>query len=293
MKRVHLHLLSLSVLITVALTGLNGGLTGAIAAASPFASHTTLRSTDNTLLLAGRSRRLQLRLGVRSSVYRGAAFTRGGSCSEAGTEQITALVPATRPEEVARMLTDSTVDDYAAVDYTLSRHPIIFAYVSGLEPGTEIQFTLQEEWEPFEELHNVRFTVDGSSGIIGVRVPEDVTLEPDTLYRWYMAIDCNADDPAENPIIGSVIQRPSNAAWLSRDNVDMSILMTELNQAEDTDKPAIYAEMGIWQDALSSLAKLRYDNPNNTDIHEDWVTLMEEADMPQFINVPILQIQGN
>jgi hypothetical protein len=165
------------------------------------------------------------------------------------------------------------------VDATVSERPAFFVYIPELEAPTIAQFTLQTDpTDPLavEELVNVRFTVSGEEGIVGIQLPETAqSLETDRQYYWQMSVECNAEKLTENPVI---------SGWVQRVVLDEPLPETALQQA------AFYAEQGIWQDALSTLATLRYSSPNNPAFMTDWQELMEAAGLERFSDQPVTQM---
>jgi len=56
-----------------------------------------------------------------------------------------------------------------------------------------------------------------------------------------------------------------------------SSLANQLQNAEPRDRSAIYAEKGIWTDAVSTLADLRKANPNDPQLEQDWDDLLKSV----------------
>ncbi|NJN22091.1 MAG: DUF928 domain-containing protein [Leptolyngbya sp. RL_3_1] len=254
--------------------------------------------------------RFRLRLGSRPSRYRLGAFRRGASCLPEGAE-LTALIPpvtSTEPDadiqdadiqaEAELASEEIAVDESALadaplnqpenevdpeltvpVDATTVEHPAFFVYIPALDGPTTAQFTLQSDPnDPLavEELVNVRFTVSGEEGIVGIWLPETTPpLQTDRQYYWQMSVECNAEKLTENPVI---------SGWVQRVGLDQPLPETAAQQA------AFYAEQGIWQDALSTLATLRYGNPDNAAFITDWQALMEAAGLEGFADQPIVQM---
>ena len=82
-----------------------------------------------------------------------------------------------------------------------------------------------------------------------------------------MSVECNAEKLTENPVI---------SGWVERVALDEALPETAAQQA------IFYAEQGIWQDALSTLATLRYHHPSNPAVTTDWQELMEAAGLERF-----------
>ena len=67
-----------------------------------------------------------------------------------------------------------------------------------------------------------------------------------------------------------------------------SNLQTQLQTANDLEKAVIYAREGIWHDAIATLAQLRQDNPDDTQINNMWSDLLEQVDLTEISSQPML-----
>ena len=230
-------------------------------------------------------RRLRFRVYVRPSRYRVGGFTRGAVCS--GNEKITAFVPPSREDEVS----PAVAENYGTVDYTASAYPTLFVRVPELSGPAKAQLTVQDAAGNVQ-LYNTEFMLSGEPGILGIQIPDSVSpLEVGETYLWQMLIQCDAADSDRNIYIGSWLQRISINALRPTENFEPTALIRELNTASERDKPGIYAELGIWQEAVAGLAQLRYQNPNEPTIQSDWQILLQETEMSEFLNDPILGIE--
>lgn len=240
------------------------------------------RSALPTNLLA---RRLRYRFYTRPSRYRVGGFSRGAACS--GNEKIMAFVPPSREDEVS----PAVADRYGTVDYTASAYPTLFVRVPALEGPAKAQLTVQDAAGEVQ-LYNTEFTLSGEPGIMGIQLPDSVSpLEVGETYLWQMLIQCDQASSDRNLYIGSWLQRISLNSLQSTDNFEPAPLIRELNVVSERDKPALYAELGIWQEAVAGLAQLRYQNPSDPTIQSDWRTLLQETQMSEFLNDPILGIE--
>lgn len=233
------------------------------------------------LQIAARSRRkLAWRVGVRPSRYRIAGLSRSGSCPNQA--RLTAFVPPPRAEE-------KISKSFGAIDTTLSAHPTVWVHLSAIPAKAQVQFTLQDALGR-KELYNTRFTLTGQTGILGIRLPKSVPdLKVGESYFWQLAIQCDGQDPNSDRIaIGSWLQRVSPDQIKSIPSFDPKPLVQELVRATEADKPALYASLGVWQDAVTTLVDLQRQQPDNQELKEDWRSLMVGAQMTEFVNAPIL-----
>ncbi len=253
-------------------------------ATSPPAT-TIAPTTSPAVQLAQRRRRsLSWRVGVRSSRYRIGGFSRSGNC--ANQAKMTAFVPPPRPDEQIKPAD-------GAVDTTLSDRPTFWVYLTGVPKTSQVQFTLQDSGTNPRELYNTRFAVNGETGILGVRLPPSVpALKVGESYLWQMAIACDPNDPSSDRItIGSWLQRISLSQVKATPGFAPQPIIQALASATEMDKPALYAELGIWQDAVTSIIALRQKQPNDQELQADWRSLLTATQMGGFINTPLLGVK--
>lgn len=100
------------------------------------------------------------------------------------------------------------------------------------------------------------------AGIVGLNLPQNL-LAVGKNYRWNLSIICDSEDRSLDQIIQGTIQRVENP-----------LLMKKLEQATPYERLHLYAEAGIWHDALDTLARLRYSNPNNLQLKANWEDLL-------------------
>jgi len=93
------------------------------------------------------------------------------------------------------------------------------------------------------------------------------------------------------PIIGGGVQRIQLNQIKLMPGFDPKPLIQELLRTSENDKPALYAELGIWQDAVTTLIDLRQKQPNNQELKDDWRSLLEDAQIGDLTNSPILGVQ--
>lgn len=184
--------------------------------------------------------------------------TRGRPCLT-GTTPVTALVPDRR---------DKTGG------LTASGYPTLFFYV----PATfaaKAELTLKDEAD--HTVYETAFTIDGSRpGIVSIGMPAGSASKPLEIgkkYQWDLTVICDSNETSGNPFVRGWIQRVE----LSPD------LKAKLDTAQQRDKAALYAENGLWYDALTALAQLRVENPAEPALATDWKDLLNQVELRQEI----------
>ena len=185
-----------------------------------------------------------------------------GDCYR-GNGKLTALVPESQ------------------IGRTVSEYPVFFFYF----PQTDAElaeFILQDE--NGNQIYQQDLTIKNLSGVIGVSIPANTNVPPLKVgknYTWQFTVVCDAQDRSSDRIESGVVRR----VGLSAD------ILRELENADPRQKTFIYAQNGIWQDALGTLAAARSANPNDTDLAADWASLLDSVKLGEIAAEPIVEIE--
>ncbi|MBD1826834.1 DUF928 domain-containing protein [Microcoleus vaginatus GB1-A2] len=184
-----------------------------------------------------------------------------GGCASISQLGLTALVPKNK---IGR-----TVFDY----------PTFFFYL----PQTEAEVAEFILLDPSgKQIYKQDLTISNLSGVIGVSIPTNKNVPPLEVgksYTWNFTLICDSQDRSSDQIESGVVRRVE----LSAD------IRNQLDQADPREKTVIYAKNGIWQDALSTLAAARRDQPNDTALKADWESLLDSVTLGKIAKEPIVQ----
>lgn len=188
------------------------------------------------------------------------AGTRGCSIAEGNSQPLTALVP---------------VKDLAL---TLESHPTLFWYVPQAE-GKTLKFTLLDKNDQ-TIIYEKELPAPSESGIVSIQLSQAETegLKNNELYHWYLSLVCDPQDRTGDIIVDGWIERIET-------NAD---LRASIQQADAEMLPKIYAESGIWHDALSAMVKLYNENPEDGAIASQWETLLHSVQLDAFAQTQII-----
>jgi hypothetical protein len=184
-------------------------------------------------------------------------------CASSSQLSLTALVPKNK------------------IGRTVSDYPTFFFYL----PQTDAElaeFILEDE--SGNQIYQQDLTIKNLSGVIGVSIPANTNVPPLEVgksYTWKFTVVCDAQDRASDQLESGVVRRVE----LSPD------ILSELEKADPRQKTVIYAENGIWQDALSTLAAARRANPNDPDLAADWESLLDSVTLGEIAKEPIVEIE--
>ncbi|MBW4656318.1 MAG: DUF928 domain-containing protein [Kaiparowitsia implicata GSE-PSE-MK54-09C] len=147
---------------------------------------------------------------------------------------------------------------------TTHDRPVVFIYIPShlAEQAVAAEFSLADADD--NELYKFTYQVTHASGVIQLNLPDAANLPPLEVgqdYRWTFALLCDRVDPSANMVVESWVQRIAPSPELS----------AALEQAPAGTEPSLYAESGIWYDAIASLAA--QSTPSAT----AWRTLLESV----------------
>lgn len=196
------------------------------------------------------------------------AGSRGCAEETLGQNLVTLLIPS---------------QDY--IGQTISSHPTFSWYLS--QPvEVPMQFTLVEDkaggggktiWEK---------KIDSAQqGMIHVEIPKDrPELVAGKTYRWTVTLVCNSVQPSANryfisyiervPITGALEQKLS-AMGLNRNSLPKTI--PSGSSLEIRDRASLYAESGLWYDAVAALTTALKQHPKDTLVQEDLLSLLKQV----------------
>ncbi|MDJ0682522.1 MAG: DUF928 domain-containing protein [Xenococcaceae cyanobacterium MO_167.B52] len=159
---------------------------------------------------------------------------------------------------------------------TTATHPEFLFY---LPQGSEIEFVLQDETDNYV-YHTSRQILPERKGIISISIPQTATpLENQKTYQWTLSVSCKNNDSESFIYVQGSMEKV----------VLESKINTQLATANELEKVLIYAKKGIWYDAIAILARLRQDNPDDTQIKDMWSDLLEQVDLTEISSQPMLK----
>ena len=184
---------------------------------------------------------------------------------------LTALVPEYRANPVDRVWGLTSMD-----------RPTLLFYVPYAKTAiVDLSFTLQDESNPADTkivYQNLAIAPTQNPGVMKIVLPKSSeALAPNKVYHWFLKLNMGCRRG----------QRPMFVdGWIQRTPIDRA-LNTQLEQATPTGKVSLYAENGLWYDAIASLANLRTAKPQDAAVTQDWQTLLDTIDLGQLATQPL------
>lgn len=161
---------------------------------------------------------------------------------------------------------------------TLSNNPTLLFYIPPTSARTA-EFIIKDDED--RDIYRKTLALTGMPGIISVPAMEESNipvLQIDRNYQWYFVIICNPNNRFDDISV---------QGWLQRMEAS-PVLTEEIKQAQGIDRVAVYAKNGIWYDAIATIAQLRYQYPNNTELAKSWQELLKSVGLEQVVNEPLI-----
>jgi|GEM_PF-1575489 len=247
--------------------------------------------------------------------------------TESGARSVVALVPVIEAES-SQSLTSDNIDslsnpetelseslttndsEFIAIPpaptqgyvggYTVAEQPIFWFYVpyvasnilgqTNSEATDEAdsirvgKFVLLDRDKNFISSHLMAIQLLQSPQLVTFQVPS--FLELNQFYNWYFSIICEPEKPSRNPVVRGWIERIEPSSELAN----------ALQNSPPFQKHLIYAENGIWFEALSELvASLRRFSPliqpQREQIQQDWTDFLASINIlnPETLDLSITE----
>ncbi len=162
---------------------------------------------------------------------------------------------------------------------TLDDYPTFYWYVPAIT-AEAAEFVLLDEND--NEVYIAEYQLTNQSGIISLSLPDRAGLPPlevGETYHWYFSIICDRLDRSGDLFTEGWVRHISDAS-----------LEQQAREQPPLQQATLYAEAGIWHDALTLLAELRRDRPTDTQIEQSWTTLLNSVDLGDLSHHPFVEL---
>jgi hypothetical protein len=152
---------------------------------------------------------------------------------------------------------------------TTQAQPTLYWYAS--EPSTmAIEVTVISDTAELPVLSKNLAVVAG--GVQSVDLSKyGITLMPDTEYEWFVSVVPDVTQRSKDIVSGGTIRRVAADPAVS----------ARAAAAGERAVPGVYAEAGLWYDAIASLSGLIERNPGDAALRGQRAALLEQIGLPQ------------
>ncbi len=153
---------------------------------------------------------------------------------------------------------------------TVSEQPSLYWFISkGTSLPMEVTVMDPRTTRPVLE---TRLTGAVEPGVHRIRLADHgARLEPGVLYWWYVTIVPDPNRRSRDILAGGTIERVEPPAELR----------AKLGQARREEAPRLYAEAGLWYDALTALSDLIDAAPQDAALRQHRAMLLAQVGLPR------------
>jgi hypothetical protein len=157
---------------------------------------------------------------------------------------------------------------------TIQEQPTLYWYLSK-STSYPIEFTIIDD-RAIQPLLERRLSGPLQPGVQRLRLAEyGMRLSVGVPYRWSVALVVDPGNRSRDVIAGGAIERIAPPAELH----------AKLARAGKTRAPYIYAETGLWYDALTAISDLIDAAPNDRLLRQERASLLEQIGLPQIADL--------
>ena len=156
--------------------------------------------------------------------------------------------------------------------FTTSEQPSLYWFISK-PTSLPVELTVMDP-QGVQPILETRVPAPVKAGIQPVRLADyNVHLAPGAAYRWFVAVIPDADRRSKDILAGGAIERVD----LQQD------VKAKLAKASEKEIPFIYAQAGLWYDALKSISDLIDAAPQDQELHNQRSALLKQVGLPATI----------
>ena len=171
------------------------------------------------------------------------------------------------PEDTLPMVSVLTPDH---TGLTVHEQPSLYWYLSK-STTYPIELTITDE-RAIQPILERRISGPVQPGVQRVRLADyGIRLSLEVPYRWFVALVVDPDNQSRNVIAGGFIERIALPEGRR----------AQLARAGKPQVPSIYAEAGLWYDALAAISDLIDAAPDDRALRQQRASLLEQVGLPQ------------
>ena len=154
---------------------------------------------------------------------------------------------------------------------TVSEQPSLYWFISGATTlPVELALMDPRKTEPLLEK---RLPSPITAGVHRIRLADyGVRLQPGVAYRWSVTVVPDTNRRSRDILAGATIELVDTQADLRE----------KLAKSAKEGLPFLYAESGLWYDALATVSELIEGAPQEPAFRKQWGALLSQAGLPEF-----------
>ncbi|MDF5722231.1 MAG: DUF928 domain-containing protein [Rhizonema sp. PD37] len=168
---------------------------------------------------------------------------------------------------------------------TTEGNPVFYFYIPKTAAPT-IELVVRDQNQTFVKQS---YKPSTQAGVVGIPL-SGKPLEVGKEYHWVFSVICHPQARSNDKVVEGAIKRIQPDPQLTK----------KLENATPQQRVSLYAQASIWQNALMTLAELRYSHPNSPELKAQWRDLLNsdgvglgnddiKTDSAAVVNEPLLQ----
>ena len=150
--------------------------------------------------------------------------------------------------------------------FTTSEQPSLYWFISK-PTSMPVELTVMDP-QGVKPILETQLPSPIQAGIQRVRLADyNIHLVPGAAYRWFVAVVPDADRRSKDILAGGAIERID----LQED------VKAKVAKASDKELPFVYAQAGLWYDALKSISDLIDATPQSQELHNQRSALLKQV----------------
>jgi hypothetical protein len=152
---------------------------------------------------------------------------------------------------------------------TVSEQPFLYWFIS--KPTSfPVELTVMDS-QAVQPILEIRVPSPVQAGVHRVRLADyGIRLSSGAAYRWYVAVVPDADRRSKDILAGGAIERVEVPEGIK----------SKLAQAGNERLPFLYAEAGLWYDALRAISELIEAAPQDNELRKRRAAMLAQVGLP-------------
>lgn len=152
---------------------------------------------------------------------------------------------------------------------TVSEQPFLYWFISN-PTSFPVELTVMD-LQAVQPILETRIPPPVQAGVHRVRLADyGIRLSSGAAYRWYVAVVPDPDRRSKDILAGGVIERVEVPEGIK----------SKLAQAGNAELPFLYAEAGLWYDALRAISELIEAAPQDHELRKRRAALLAQVRLP-------------
>lgn len=155
---------------------------------------------------------------------------------------------------------------------TFNERPTFYWHISKSD-AQAAEFLLLDDNDDL--VYEANLTLPKKPGIFAFTLPSAAPgLKSNKQYHWYLSVNCSSEETDDTVTV---------EGWVERTKPNLATRI-KLNKLEPKDRSKIYADAGIWHEAMNNVVQQRCTTPNDSSIILYWNQLLTSVGLNQVVS---------